>query len=133
MPVSMPFIFFGHVFTGATPKVLLGLIGLATGGAGFGMLKLKPWAFYAMLVMQSVFLVNGVLTILTPGLQSVMHEALTKINDQNPAFPAGNPFVSDYFFRYIMIFSMFFIAAVIAILLFQRSRFLDAAKQAANS
>jgi uncharacterized membrane protein (DUF2068 family) len=130
MPATMPVLFFGHVYYGAAPKAVFGVLGVITGVAGFGLLKLKPWALYTELVLQSVFLVNGVITILSPNYGPLMREVMEKMSVQYPAYPGGNPFATDSFFRITMIFSMLFVVAILAVLLFQRSRFLDAAAAA---
>lgn len=127
---SMPFFFFGHFYTGLTAKVILGLMSLIFGAAGVGMFKLKPWALHTILVLQSVFLVNGILSVLNPRFLIVMQEVMQRANAENPAFAGGNPFLTGSFFQAIMIFSLCFSAALIGLLLFYRSRFLEAASAA---
>jgi len=123
---SMPFFFFGHFYTGLTAKVILGLMGLVFGVAGVGMFKLKPWALHTILVLQCVFLVNGIMSVLNPHFLAVMQEAMQRADAENPAFIGGNPFLTGSFFQAIMIFSLCFSTALIALLLFYRSRFLEA-------
>jgi hypothetical protein len=48
----------------------------------------------------------------------------------NPAFPGGNPFLTGSFFQMMMIFGLCLSAAIIALLLFYRSRFREAASAA---
>jgi hypothetical protein len=127
---SMPFFFFGHFYSGLTAKVILGLMGLVFGAAGVGMFKLKPWALHTILVLQCVFLVNGILSVLNPHFLAVMQEAMQRADAENPAFAGGNPFLTGSFFQTIMIFSLCFSVALIALLLFYRSRFLEAASAA---
>jgi hypothetical protein len=127
---SMPFFFFGHFYSGLTAKVILGLLGLLFGAAGVGMFKLKPWALYVILVLQCVFLVNGIVSVLNPRFLVVMQEAMQRADAENPAFPGGNPFLTGSFFHAIMILGLCFSAALIALLLFYRSRFLLAASAA---
>ena len=133
MPSSIPVLLFGHVLTGFATRLSLGLLGLVSGAAGFGMLKLKPWAFYTELVIQCVFLVNAVLTIFSPTFVPVMRAAMQGMFDQNAAFPGGNLFLSDNYLRGSMIFGLVFCVALVALLLFQRSRFLEAAAEAAKA
>jgi hypothetical protein len=130
MPATIPMFFFGHVFAGTSPKIFLGILGIVSGVAGFGMLKLKPWALYAEIVVQCVFLANGVVTVFSPNFISVMRSAMQGIMDQYPASPAGNLFLSDNYIRGSMIFGVVLCAAFVALLLFQRSRFLEAAAEA---
>jgi hypothetical protein len=124
---SMPFFFFGHFYSGLTAKVILGLMGLVFGAAGVGMFKLKPWALHTILLLQCVFLVNGIMSVLNPRFLAVMQEAMQHADAENPVFAGGNPFLTGSFFQTIMIFSLCFSAALIALLLFYRSRFLEAA------
>lgn len=127
---SMPLFFFGHFYTGLTSKVLLGLMGLLYGTAGVGMFRLKPWALHTVLVLQSVFLVNGILSILNPRFLAVMQEVMQRADAENPAFGGANPFLTGPFLHTIMIIGLCFGAAMIALLLFYRSRFLEAASAA---
>ncbi len=127
---SMPFFFFGHFYTGLTSKVLLGLTGLLYGVAGVGMFKLKPWALHTVLLLQSVFLVNGILSIQNPRFLAVMRQTMLRVDAENPAFGGGNPFLTGSFFRAIIIVGLCFGAAMIALLLYYRSRFLEAASAA---
>jgi hypothetical protein len=130
MTGSIPFFFFGHFFSGVTAKLLLGLLGVVFGIAGVGMLKLKPAALHIVLALQGVFFINGIMSVLNPRFLTVMQEAMQHADAENPAFPGGNPFLTGSFFHMIMIFGLCFSAAIIALLLFYRSRFLEAASAA---
>jgi hypothetical protein len=127
---AMPFFFFGHFYSGLTAKVILGLLGLLFGAAGVGMIKLRPWALDTILVLQSVFLINGIMSVRNPHFLVAMQEALGRADAENPAFAGGNPFLTGSFFQVIMVLSLIFSAALIALLLFYRSRFLEAASAA---
>jgi len=124
---AMPFFFFGHFYSGLTAKVSMGLLGLLFGAAGVGMFKLKPWALHTILVLQCVFFMNGIMAVLNPRFLVVMQEAMQRVDAENPAFAGGNPFLTGSLFQMIMVFSLCFSAALIALLLFYRSRFLQAA------
>jgi hypothetical protein len=132
MTGSMPFFFFGHLFTGITAKVLLGLMGVVFGAGGIGILKLKPAALHTVLVLYGVFFINGILSLLNPHFLAAVQEATQRLDAQNPAFAGGNPFLTEPFFRSMMIFGLCFSAAIIALLLFYRSRFLEAASKTGN-
>jgi hypothetical protein len=133
LPASFPLFLFGHVFTGTSPKIFLGIFGVISGIAGFGMLKLKPWAFYTELVKQCLGLVNLVLTIFSPSIAPALRAAMREMMRQYPASPAGDLFLSDNYLRGSLILSLILCAAVVGLLLFQRLRFLDAAKEAAQA
>ncbi len=130
MTGAMPFFFFGHFFSGISAKALLGIMGLAFGIGGVGILKLKAWALDTVLVLQLVFLVNGILSVLNPHFLATMQEAMQRADAANPAFPGGNPFLTGSFFQMMMIFGLCLSAAIIALLLFYRSRFREAASAA---
>jgi hypothetical protein len=129
---SMPFFFFGHFFSGLSAKLILGLLGLVFGIAGVGILKLKRLALHTVLVLQSVFFVNGILSVLSPRFLAVMQEAMQRADAENPAFAGGNPLLTESFFQMVMIFGLCFSAAMIGLLLFYRSRFLEAASRAGS-
>jgi hypothetical protein len=133
MPASFPLFFFGHVFVGAAPKIFLAFIGAVSGVAGFGMLRLKPWALYTELVIQFVFLVNAVVTFLSPSYGPIMRAAMQEFMEQYPASPVGNSLLTDNYFRGGVIFGLVLCAAFATLLLSQRPRFLEAAAEAAKA
>lgn len=130
MTGSMPFFFFGQFFSGVTAKLFLGLLGVTFGIAGVGMLKLKPAALHTVLVLQCVFFINGILSAMNPRFLAAAREAMQRADAMNPAFPGGNPFLTGPFFQTAIILGLCFSAAIIALLLFYRSRFLEAASAA---
>lgn len=131
LPSDMPFFIFGHAFAGAAGRFILILFGLVSGVAGVGILKLKPWALYTEIIFQCVGLSNCAVTFLSPSYAPAMRAAMEKMYSQNPAFAGANPFLSDTYFRSIMIFATVFGGAVLLVLLWQRSRFLEQAAEAA--
>jgi hypothetical protein len=130
MTGSMPFFFFGTVFSGVTAKLMLGLLGAIVGTAGVGILKLKPAALDTVLLVQCVFFVNGVLSTQSPRFWAAAQEAMERADAENPAFPGGNPFLTGSLFHMVIVFGLFFSGVIIALLLFYRSRFLEAASAA---
>jgi hypothetical protein len=130
MTGSMPFFFFGTVFSGFTAKLVLGLLGAIFGMAGVGILKLKPAALYTVLILQCVFFINGVLSIQNPRFLAAAQDAMQRADAENPAFPGGNPFLTGSFFHLAILFGLFISGVIIALLLFYRSRFLEAASAA---
>jgi len=97
------------------------------------MLQLKPWALYTQLVIQCVFLVNAVVTFFSPSYGPIMRAAMQEFMGQYPASPVGNVFLSDNYFRGSMLFGVVVCTALVALLVFQRSRFLKAAAEAAKA
>ncbi len=133
IPFSFPMFLFGHVLTGSSPKIYLGIFGVISGVAGFGVLKLKPWAFYTELVLQCFGAVNVLLTIFSPAVAPAMRSAMQEMMAQYPASPVADIFLSDSYLRGSMIFGLVLCAAFAALLFFQRSRFLEAAEEAARA
>jgi hypothetical protein len=126
MTGSMPFFFFGTVFSGLTAKFMLGLLGAIFGIAGVGILKLKPTALHTVLILQCVFFINGILSIQNPRFLAAAQDAMQRADAENPAFPGGNPFFTGSLFHMVILFGLFFSGVIIALLLFYRSRFLEA-------
>lgn len=132
MPLAsdFPLIAFGHAFAGSAPKLILALFGLVSGVAGFGILKLKPWALYTEIVLQSLGLANCLVTFFSPNYAPLMRSAMEKIYGENPLLTADSPFLSDTYLRSTLILAFVFVFAVLAILLWQRPRFLEQAAEA---
>jgi hypothetical protein len=130
MAGSMPFFLFGHFFSGLSAKAIFGIMGLLFGVGAVGILKLKPWALDTVLFLQLALLANGLLSLMNPRFLAAMQEAIQHADAANPAFPGGNPFLTDSFFRAMMIIGLCFSAAIIVLLLFYRPRFREAASLA---
>jgi len=130
-PYAFPFYFFGRISFGLEPKIVFAVIAVILGISGVGMLKLKPWALHTALAVHGIFFVNGLFAIVSPTFLTDMREAMEKMSSQYSAFPGGNPFLSDTYFRSVMIFGLVFGAVIIGLLAFLRSRFLEQAAAAA--
>ena len=124
---SMPFFFFGNFYSGLTAKFFLALMGLLYGVGGVGIFRLKPWALHTVLGLQLVFLLNGTLSILNPRFLAVMQEVMQQSYAENSALAGGNPFLTSSLLQTFMIIGLCFGAAIVAVMLFYRSRFLEAA------
>jgi hypothetical protein len=131
LPSGMPFFFLGHAFGGTAARFILILFGLVSGVAGVGILKLKPWALYTEIVFQCVGILNCIVTFLSPSYVPAIRAAMEKMYSQNPAWAGGNPFLSDTYLRSSMILAAVFVSAILVVLLWQRSRFLEQAAAAA--
>lgn len=131
MPADMPYFLFGHPFYGAGPRMMVILLGAASGIAGIGILKLKVWALYGEVGLQVVGLANCVATVLSPNYMRVMRTAMASMAGQNPAFARANPMFSDTYIKSSMIFAMVIIVVTLVVLIWQRGRFLEQAAAAA--
>jgi len=130
VPSDMPFFLFGHPFYGTAPRISMVVLGLASGVAGIGILKLKVWALYGEFVLQVVGLANCLATVFSPNYTRVMRTAMASMTGQNPAFAGANPMLSDTYIKSTMIFAIIFIATTLVVLIWQRARFLDQAAAA---
>jgi hypothetical protein len=130
IPSDMPLFFFGHPFVGTAPKLATLIFGIVSGVTGIGIFKLKPWALYAQIAIQSIGLLNCFLTVLSPAYAPAMRVAMEKMYSRYPILASNNPFLSDAYFRSVMIFATLFMAVVLTVLLWQRARFLEAAATA---
>lgn len=128
---DMPLFLFGHPFVGPASRLLLIVFGIVSGAAAVGIFKLKPWALYTQIIFQFFGLLNCTIAALSPNYPAVMRAAMERMYFQNPAVEAGSPFMSDSYFRSLMFFSTLMIALVLAVLLWQRPRFLEQAEAAA--
>lgn len=135
MPLApdFPLMAFGHAFAGPAPRLILALFGLVSGVAGFGILKLKPWALYTEIALQSIGLANCLVTFFSPAYVPLMRSAMQKMYSENPFLTADSPLLSDTYLRSTMIVASVFVFAVLAVLLWQRPRFLEQAAEASGS
>jgi hypothetical protein len=123
--LQMPFpaVFFGHPFYGASGKALIVLAGVLLGIGSIGLLKLKKWSYPLVLGIQGFWLLSGTITIFSPTFPRLMQEMLSQMHlPENAAFP--------YSMRQLQLFwslGLLFSILIIAILLFYRPRFMDAA------
>jgi hypothetical protein len=130
IPKDTPLFLFGRSSSGASARFFMALFGVISGAASIGIFLLKPWALYTEIALQFLGLLNCVATLFSPNFAPAMRAMMEKIYSQNPAFASGSPFMSDAYFRSIMIFSSLVVSAILAVLLWQRPRFLEAAAAA---
>jgi hypothetical protein len=130
LPSDVPFFFFGQAFGRGAGRIILILFGIISGVTGIGIFKLKPWALYTQIAFQCVGLLNCIVTFLSPSYAPAMRAAMEKMYSQDPALVGSSPFLSDTYFRSGLILAAVFVGAVLAVLLWQRSRFLAQAAAA---
>lgn len=121
MPI--PAIIFGHALYGSAAKTLFVLTGLLLVIGAIGLLKLQKWSYPLVLGIQGIWLLSGVVTIFSPTYPSLLQEMLSQMH-----FPEGTPF--PYSMRQLQFFSSFgllFSILPIAILVYYRRRFMEAA------
>jgi hypothetical protein len=127
-----PFFLFGFVASHSVGKYLFAVLSVVYGVLAIGVLRLKPRALDAMIAVQGVFLINGLLSIASPGFLHALHDAMQRNAMTNPALPNGLPFLSYNFVRGMMIGGTAFSSAVLGILVGFRDRFRKAAGEAGS-
>jgi hypothetical protein len=130
---DLPFLFFGHSFHGAAAKSIFIVFALTSGVTAVGLFKLKPWALYTQIAFQFFGLLNCAATLLSPAYPAAMRAAMAKVYSQNPLLAGTTPHFSDAYFRSLLILSTLLVAALLALLLWQRPRFLEQAAAASQS
>ena len=131
---AIPLFLFGHAFHGGLALLFLVLLGIVYAVCGVGIIKLKPWALDPLIWCQALFFLSGIVTFLNPQFMSTMKEAIAKMMPKIPNLPAGvdlppNVFpFSDTYFKAMMAFGFLFAAAMLAVLIVYRKRYLEAAR-----
>ena len=125
---SIPLFLFGHVFHGGLALVFLVLVGVVYAVCGVGIIKLKPWALDPLIWCQALFFLSGVMTFLNPQFMPAMREAIAKMIPTNPEIPVNLFPFSDTYFKSMLAFGFVFAAAMLAVLIVYRKRYLEAAR-----
>ncbi|HXR32178.1 MAG TPA: hypothetical protein VN830_00610 [Verrucomicrobiae bacterium] len=131
---ALPIFLFGHAFHGGFALVFFVLLGIVYAVCGVGIIKLKPWALDPLIWCKALFFLSGVVTFLNPHFMPMMKEAILKMVPKIPDLPANAqipanlfPF-SDTYFKAMMVFGFAFGAAMLALLIVYRKRYLEAAR-----
>ena len=126
---AMPVFLFGHAFHGGVTLLLFFvLLGVVYAVCGVGIIKLEPWALDPLIWCKALFLLSGIVTLLNPHFVPTMRDAIAKMLPTNPELPANMFFLSDTYFKSMMAFGLVFAAAMLAVLIVYRKRFLEAAR-----
>jgi hypothetical protein len=127
---SVPMFFFGFTTSATLGRIVVASLAIANGLLAIGVIRLKPLALDAILVLQAIFLVNGIASLGSPNFVHIMHDAMRQVAAANPNLPADFTFFSDTFFRGMLIFGLIFSLAIVGVLVGFRARFLQAAQAA---
>jgi len=125
---AIPIFLFGHAFHGGLALLFLVLLGIVYAVCGVGIIKLKPWALDPLIWCKALFFLSGVVTFLNPQFMPAMREAIAKMMPTNPEIPVNLFPFSDTYFKAMMAFGFVFGAAMLAVLVFFRQRYLEAAR-----
>jgi hypothetical protein len=132
---SIPMFLFGHVFYGGASLVFLVLLGIVYLVCGIGIIRLKPWALDPLIWFKALLTFSGIVTIFNPHFMPMMREAIAKMIPKftgelpaNAQIPTNLFPFSDTYFKAMMSFGILFAVAMLAILIFYRKKFLEAAR-----
>jgi len=133
LPFSMPLVLFGHFIYGRAGTISYAVLCIIFLGLGVGLLKLKPRAYTATIVVQLFFLTSGIVTAFSPGVTS-QFEAVQKHIIQSLHLPPSlgyGPHFSEA--RSAMYVGLLVAAAVVVLLFYCRHRFLEASEAKSGS
>lgn len=130
--VSAPIFLFGFLASPLTSKVILSSLSVVYGVLAIGMIRLKLRALDAIIVLQAIFLINGMLSLASPAFMHAMQETVQQNAMNNPALPNGLPFLSQNFLKWALIGGIAFSSALLGLLVGFRDRFRKAAAEAAS-
>jgi hypothetical protein len=120
----LPAIFLGVAIRGRASTVFYGLFCLLSLISGIGLFKLQKWSYPLALGIQVFGLVNGVISFFSPQLAALQREILSRstyvsIVPEQYAYWSGH-------LRGMSLFGLLFPAAIVFLLVYYRSRFLEA-------
>ncbi|HKM82247.1 MAG TPA: hypothetical protein VJY15_14955 [Candidatus Acidoferrum sp.] len=125
---AIPFFVFGHAFHGGLALVFLVLFGVVYAVCGVGIIKLKPWALDPLIWCKALFFLSGIVTLFNPQFVPTMKEAIAKMMPGNAELPTNLFPFSDTYLKSMMAFGFVFSGVLLAILIFYRKRYLEAAR-----
>jgi len=132
LPFRAPFFLFGMRLDGFPYKLLLALIGVSYIIFIVGIFKLKRWGLDSLLIVKSLFLASGIVSLFNPHFMEAIDEMIAKIIPKSPAFPAGAFPLSHSFLEAMLGFSYALAVGLIILALIYRGRFLKAAAEAGH-
>lgn len=127
--LPLPVIFFGHAMRGtAGTAVWVGfcLITLAT---GVGLLRLKRWSYDLTLGLQLLWLLSGIVTLISGNYPALIHEVMSsmqaRLGGQYPEYPPEQ-------MRMFSFMGLSVPVMILGLLVYYRSRFLEASASKTN-
>jgi hypothetical protein len=132
LPFHVPLFIFGYVLPGGAGKIVLIITSLAFAIAGIGLLRLKPWSYSLTMGLQLFWLASTVVSGLTPNYSAVMDSYMKEMQASFLLSEThSSPFNFAQHFGWILVASLVFAGAILALLVYCRPRFLEAASRAA--
>ncbi len=134
LPFHVPTFVFGRVLPGSAGVTVLMLSSLAFAVSGVGLLKLKPWSYSLTLGLQVFWLASGAVSVLSPNYNAVMEPFLKDM--QGSLHLPESQFSPPNFmhhFGWASVLGLLFAGAILGLLVYYRTRFLEAAAATASS
>jgi len=130
----MPVFVFGRVLSGSLGLAVLILSCLAFALAGIGLLKLKPWSYSLTIGLQVFWLVSTAVSMLSPNYNVVM-DSFVKEMQVSLHLPETqfSPAAFAHHYGWAVVLGLLFAGAILGLLVYYRSRFLEAAAKAASA
>ena len=130
---NIPFLLFGHVISGPAGRMCFILMFLLFPVAGIGLLKLKPWSYHLTLAMQFFFLSSGIVTLLSPNFRTISRALILQMENSMPMSNSGFSLLDyPHYMDWAIGFGLLFAVAVLVMLVYYRTRFLELAATAAK-
>ena len=120
---SAPMFAFGFIIPGSIARIVLAALALTNGVLSIGLIRLKPRALDTIIALQTIVLLNSILSLASPTFLHTMHDSVQQHAMSNPAFPNGLPFLSYNFLRWTLIGGIAFSSAMLGVLVGFRDRF----------
>ena len=134
MPFRVPIFVFGRVLSGNIGVTVLVISCLLIVVCGVGLLKLKPWSYSLTLVLHVFWLASTVVSLLSPKYNAVMDAFISDI--QESLHLPSEPFSASILMHHhgwSLTFALLVSGGILGLLIFYRSRFLEAASAAASA
>lgn len=121
--MRMPAVVFGFAIRGPAGTAFYAIWCLLFGVAGVGLLRRIPWSYSLAIGLHVFGLASGAATVLSPNYERLMNETLASMNLPSPA--AYPPSLMTHM-RTFSSMSLLVVVAILGILVYYRSRFLEA-------
>ncbi|HEX4545097.1 MAG TPA: hypothetical protein VH110_01970 [Candidatus Acidoferrum sp.] len=134
LPFRVPVLVFGRVLPGNSGVAVLLLSCLAWVVCGIGLLKLKPWSYSLTIGLQVFWLASTAVSLLSPNYDAVMQSFLRQMESSLQL--DRTRFSMGYFthhYAWAVVLGLFFAGTILALLVYYRPRFLEAASAAVPS
>jgi uncharacterized membrane protein (DUF2068 family) len=127
--IPVPVILFGHRLHGSLATGAFVLTTMLMLVAAVGLWKLKLWSYPLIVGLQSIWLLSGLVTCLSPSFEQNMREVFDEMQTPNADY-ASQLYLHH---RSLALIGLVPAVALLAILLYYRSAFLKAAEAAKNN